>query len=117
MNTSLSYCDDGNSSSIDFLLEGGVGLTVQFLKLNQTVKMMPSISFVPGIIFQNSSQDTSKIFLAFVLCLFEKNPKGSIFIDLYIDCFIFTASKLFYSREPISFVDVSDIFLWFAVLV
>ena len=75
MNTSLSYCDDGNSSSIDFLLEGGVGLTVQFLKLNQTVKMMPSISFVPGIIFQNSSKDTSKIFLAFVLCLFEKIVK------------------------------------------
>nr|XP_022336138.1 uncharacterized protein LOC111132600 [Crassostrea virginica] len=63
MNTSLSYCDDGNSSSIDFLLEGGVGLTVQFLKLNQTVKMMPSISFVPGIIFQNSSQDTNQVTL------------------------------------------------------
>lgn len=54
-----SYCDDGNSSSIDFFLEGGVGLTVQFLKLNDSVKMMPSISFVPGIIF-NATSDTSK---------------------------------------------------------
>lgn len=57
-----SYCDDGNSSSIDFFLEGGVGFTVQFLKLNDSVKMMPSISFVPGIIF-NATSDTNNVIL------------------------------------------------------
>lgn len=54
-----SYCDDGNLFSIDFFLEGGVGFIVQFLKLNDFVKMMLFILFVLGIIF-NVIFDISK---------------------------------------------------------
>ncbi|XP_061194791.1 uncharacterized protein LOC133202951 [Saccostrea echinata] len=63
LNSTASYCDNGNSSSLDFFMEGGVGFTVTFLKQNDTVKMMPSITFVPAIIFNSFSNDTSQVAL------------------------------------------------------
>ncbi|XP_056004187.1 uncharacterized protein LOC125660208 [Ostrea edulis] len=59
MNT--SFCDNGNSSSIDFLLEGGIGFTVLFQKTNDSVKMMPSTTFIPAIIFKQFTNDTTQL--------------------------------------------------------